>query len=207
MWVIRLSSVSSPAKASSGLLSSALTLRGYTGHEQIDDVGLVHMGGRVYDPILGRFLQADPFIQQPNNIQNFNRYSYVLNNPLNATDPSGYFFQMLAMWAVQYIASANAGSVIGMALGKVLTAYQYYGYAQMAVGAVRAIEGGGTAMANFAGGMAKGFAKGLIFYSVMGDPKELGEAHAARKVGGNGEGGNTPVVVDNDLYQQQWTLH
>ncbi|WP_039924823.1 RHS repeat domain-containing protein [Alishewanella aestuarii] len=38
----------------------------YTGHEQIDDVGLVHMGGRVYDPILGRFLQADPFVQQPN---------------------------------------------------------------------------------------------------------------------------------------------
>ncbi len=53
-------------EASSGLLSSALTLRGYTGHEQIDDVGLVHMGGRVYDPILGRFLQADPFVQQPN---------------------------------------------------------------------------------------------------------------------------------------------
>ncbi len=48
------------AEASSGLLTSALTLRGYTGHEQIDDVGLIHMGGRVYDPILGRFLQADP---------------------------------------------------------------------------------------------------------------------------------------------------
>ncbi|EJI86724.1 Rhs family protein [Alishewanella aestuarii B11] len=57
------------------------------------------MGGRVYDPILGRFLQADPFVQQPNNTPNLNRYSYVLNNPLNATDPSGYFFQMLAMWA------------------------------------------------------------------------------------------------------------
>ncbi|MFN4055407.1 MAG: FG-GAP-like repeat-containing protein [Alishewanella aestuarii] len=155
------------AEASSGLLSSSLTLKGFTGHEQIDDVGLVHMGGRVYDPILGRFLQADPFVQQPNNTQNLNRYSYVLNNPLNATDPSGYFFQMLAMWAVQYIAAATATSAIGTALGVALQAYSYYGYAQMAVGAIRAIEGGGTAMANFAGGMAKGYAKSMLFNGAM----------------------------------------
>ncbi|EJI86726.1 hypothetical protein AEST_02720 [Alishewanella aestuarii B11] len=57
------------------------------------------MGSEEFDPILGVFYKPTPFIQQPNNIQNFNRYSYVLNNPLNATDPSGYFFQMLAMWA------------------------------------------------------------------------------------------------------------
>ncbi|MEN3157339.1 RHS repeat-associated core domain-containing protein [Alkalimonas sp. NCh-2] len=167
------------AEASSGLLTSALTLRGYTGHEQIDDVGLVHMGGRVYDPILGRFLQADPFIQQPNNIQNFNRYSYVLNNPLNATDPSGYFFQMLVIWAANYVAAATAATAFGTALGMALTAYQYYGYAQMAVGAIRAIEGGGTAMANFAGGMAKGYAKGLAFNAAMGGLMKLGQGQAA----------------------------
>ena len=142
------------------------------------------MGGRVYDPILGRFLQADPFVQQPNNIQNFNRYSYVLNNPLNKTDPSGYFFQMLVVWAVQYVAAAAATTAIGTALSVALTAYQYYGYAQMAIGAVKAIEGGGTAMANFAGGMAKGFAKGAIFQAVMGDASELGAAHAAERSGG-----------------------
>ena len=161
------------AEASSGLLTSALTLRGFTGHEQIDDVGLVHMGGRVYDPILGRFLQADPFIQQPNNIQNFNRYSYVLNNPLNATDPSGYFFQMLVIWAVNYVAAATLTGTALAAFTMAMTAYQYYGYAQMAVGAIRAIEGGGTAMANFAGGMAKGFAKGQIFNCVTGAGKCL----------------------------------
>ncbi|MEN3157341.1 FG-GAP-like repeat-containing protein [Alkalimonas sp. NCh-2] len=182
------------AEASSGLLTSALTLRGYTGHEQIDDVGLVHMGGRVYDPILGRFLQADPFIQQPNNIQNFNRYSYVLNNPLNATDPSGYFFQMLVIWAVNYVAAATLTGAAFTAFTMAMTAYQYYGYAQMAVGAMRAIDGGGTAMANFAGGMAKGYAKGLAFHSVMGDPQELGEAHAARRSGGNGD---SPGEVNN----------
>ena len=53
------------------------------------------MNGRTYDPTLGRFLQADPFIQAPENMQNYNRYSYVLNNPMSMTDPSGYFFDKL----------------------------------------------------------------------------------------------------------------
>ena len=50
------------------------------------------MGGRIYDPTLGRFLQADPFIQAPKNSQSYNRYAYVLNNPMSYTDPSGYNF-------------------------------------------------------------------------------------------------------------------
>jgi len=53
------------------------------------------MNGRIYDPTLGRFLQADPFIQAPMNSQSYNRYSYVLNNPLSFTDPSGYLFKSL----------------------------------------------------------------------------------------------------------------
>ncbi|WP_064435642.1 MULTISPECIES: RHS repeat domain-containing protein [Pseudoalteromonas] len=141
--------------------TSKITLRGYTGHEQMDEVGLVHMGGRIYDPILGRFLQADPMVQAPENIQNLNRYSYVVNNPLNKTDPSGYIFATLVVWALQ-AAIAN-GIVTGAAatvIGGILTAYEYYGYAKMAIGIAQAIDGGGTAMANFAGGFAKSFAKG-----------------------------------------------
>lgn len=66
--------------------------RGYTGHEQLDDSGLIHMNGRIYDPELGRFLSPDPYVQTPDSSQNFNRYSYVLNNPLNKTDPTGFLF-------------------------------------------------------------------------------------------------------------------
>mgnify|MGYP000671546275 CR=1 FL=1 len=66
--------------------------RGYTGHEQLDDSGLIHMNGRLYDPELGRMLSPDPYVQIPEFSQNFNRYSYVLNNPLNLTDPSGFSF-------------------------------------------------------------------------------------------------------------------
>ena len=67
------------------------TRRGYTGHTMLDNVGLVHMNGRVYDPVIGRFLSADPFIQFADDTQSWNRYTYVLNNPLSYTDPSGYF--------------------------------------------------------------------------------------------------------------------
>jgi len=63
--------------------------RGYTGHEHLQSVGLIHMNGRLYDPKLHRFLQPDNFVQDPYNTQNYNRYGYVLNNPLKYTDPSG----------------------------------------------------------------------------------------------------------------------
>ena len=71
------------------------TPRGFTGHEHLDGVGLIHMNGRVYDPTLGRFLSADPNVQAPSEAQSFNRYSYVNNNPLSYTDPSGFFFKKL----------------------------------------------------------------------------------------------------------------
>ncbi|MEZ5842557.1 MAG: polymorphic toxin type 50 domain-containing protein [Hyphomicrobiaceae bacterium] len=73
----------------------AITTRGFTGHEMVDGVGLVHMNGRIYDPEIGRFLSADPFVQELANLQSWNRYSYVLNNPLSYTDPSGFFFAKL----------------------------------------------------------------------------------------------------------------
>lgn len=74
---------------------SSTTTRGFTGHEMIDDVDLVNMNGRVYEPTIGRFLSPDPFIQDVTNTQNLNRYTYVNNNPLSYTDPSGYFFKKL----------------------------------------------------------------------------------------------------------------
>lgn len=64
--------------------------KGYTGHEMLDALDLVHMNGRVYDPLLARFLSADPVIQEPEHSQSYNRYTYVWNNPTNATDPTGF---------------------------------------------------------------------------------------------------------------------
>ncbi|UZD37493.1 polymorphic toxin type 23 domain-containing protein [Capnocytophaga ochracea] len=63
--------------------------RGYTGHEHLFSVRLIHMNGRLYDPVLHRFLQPDNFVQDPFNTQNFNRYGYCLNNPLVYVDKNG----------------------------------------------------------------------------------------------------------------------
>ncbi|OFY04237.1 MAG: hypothetical protein A2W93_05945 [Bacteroidetes bacterium GWF2_43_63] len=58
--------------------------------------------GRVYDPIIGRFLSPDPVLQDPTNAQNYNKYSYVLNNPLKYVDPSGYRLSWLWNWNRRY---------------------------------------------------------------------------------------------------------
>jgi RHS repeat-associated protein len=69
---------------------SAKTTRGYTGHEADHELGLVNMKGRIFDPRLGRFLTTDPIVSNQHSGQAFNRYAYVLNNPLSLVDPSGF---------------------------------------------------------------------------------------------------------------------
>ena len=76
--------------ASTGAASN-YTPRGYTGHEYVDGAQVIHMNGRIYDDKLARFLQPDPVIQAPDNSQSWNAYTYVFNNPLAYTDPTGEF--------------------------------------------------------------------------------------------------------------------
>jgi RHS repeat-associated protein len=63
--------------------------RGFTGHEHLDEMQLVHMNGRVYDPLLGKFLSVDPVVGNPNDLQTYNRYSYVYNQPTRYADATG----------------------------------------------------------------------------------------------------------------------
>ncbi|MDF0584143.1 RHS repeat-associated core domain-containing protein [Bradyrhizobium yuanmingense] len=72
-----------------GSITSQAT-RGFTGEEQLSIGGLVHLNGRVYDPLLARFTSADPTVTDPMNMQGWNRYSYVGNDPLAFTDPNGF---------------------------------------------------------------------------------------------------------------------
>ncbi|MEM7083040.1 MAG: SpvB/TcaC N-terminal domain-containing protein [Pseudomonadota bacterium] len=74
----------------SPVIESPLTNRGFTGHEHLDGVELIHMNGRIYDYQSGRFLSVDPIIQAPTNSQSMNPYSYIMNNPLAGIDPTGY---------------------------------------------------------------------------------------------------------------------
>ncbi|MCK0536836.1 RHS repeat-associated core domain-containing protein [Alcanivorax quisquiliarum] len=105
------------------------TNKGFSGHEMLDEVGLIHMGGRVYDPTIGRFLSADPVVKGLENTESYNRYSYVLNSPLSFTDPSGYswlsktwkklersfkkYFREIAMVFVPQLAMAEAATRYG----------------------------------------------------------------------------------------------
>ncbi len=66
------------------------TGRGFTSHEELDDIGLVNMNGRVYDSRIGLMAQPDPVTTSPLDTQGYNRYAYLSNNPLNDTDPSGF---------------------------------------------------------------------------------------------------------------------
>ena len=71
---------------------TALSDRGYTGHEHMDGLGLINMNARLYDAEIGRFVSPDTVIQAAALGQNYNRYSYVMNNPLKYTDSSGHLF-------------------------------------------------------------------------------------------------------------------
>ncbi len=71
-------------------VSAGVTRQGYTWQTALGNMGLNHMNGRVQDAITGVFLSPDPYITEPGNPQNYNRYSYVYNNPMSHTDPSGF---------------------------------------------------------------------------------------------------------------------
>lgn len=78
----------SPVKISVRYVRYAET-HGFTGHEHYADLKVINMNGRLYDPVIARFFSPDNFVQAPDFTQNFNRYSYCLNNPLQYVDPSG----------------------------------------------------------------------------------------------------------------------
>lgn len=85
-----------------------VTDRGYTCHEHLAPLNLIDMNGRIYDPVLARFLSPDPYIQAPDFTQNYNRYAYCLNNPFKYTDPSGE-------WAIlDDVIAAVVGGVINL---------------------------------------------------------------------------------------------
>jgi RHS repeat-associated protein len=123
------------------------TSRGFTGHEELDSVGLVHMNGRVYDPLLARFGTPDPMTESPFSTQGWNRYSYVGNSPLNFTDPSGYCFLgclfKSIFRAIGNFVRQNWGSLLQIAAGAIC--------APVGMGAVCAV-----AAATFVAGVTSG---------------------------------------------------
>ena len=105
------------------------------------------MNGRIHDPVLGRFMTPDPYIQSPDNLQSYNRYSYVLNNPLMYTDPSGYF-------SFKSLFKAAAIAVVSFYTGGAASAWY--------LGAAATCSVTTMTIAAVVNGVAGGFTAGLI---------------------------------------------
>jgi len=150
-----------------GLLVGQLSTRGFTGHEHMDNLGIIHMNGRVYDPKLGRFLSADPFIQNATSSQAYNRYSYVQNNPMAATDPSGYFLKKFVKKYWRVIVAVVAAVVTGgAALGAMGATWTTASVGQlmiagMAAGAVSGAITTGSIRGAFEGAIFGAFSAGI----------------------------------------------
>lgn len=151
---------------------TAQTTRGFTRHEMDDDVGLINMNAREYDPVLGRFLTPDTFVQYPASTQGYNRYAYVNNNPLSFTDPSGHFLKSISRAVksvvnevkrtVDNVTSSNGIRTIVAAVA----AYYTFNWAsaQATFAAAGTSVSGSTAflIGDIAGGAAAGFVGGGI---------------------------------------------
>ena len=168
--------------------TSLVLERGYTSHEHFAEVGIIHMNGRLYDPLLRRFLNADENIQEPYNTQNYNKYGYVLNNPLMFNDSSGEFFFLAPVitWLVANAVVIGTGALIGAAISVAMYTIQAAinnnwtlgGFAKaIATGAVTgAVSAGagqifsaGSFLATVGNGAVSGAASGGVMSLINGD--------------------------------------
>jgi RHS repeat-associated protein len=188
---------------------SVTTRRGYTGHTMLDNVTLVHMNGRVYDPQLGRFLSVDPIVNTIALSQALNPYSYVMNNPLSMIDPSGYswlssFFHDIGHFIEKYWRPI-------VAIVAAIVTFGYLAPAASAFFASAALPAGTitAAGAAFAGGVAGALSSAIMGGSLEQDlmglgigalggflGAELGGASSASGTTGAGIGmGGTGVII------------
>jgi RHS repeat-associated protein len=156
-----------------------LTPRGFTGHEMLDDLGLVHMNGRIYDPLLGRMLSADTFVQDAGDLQAYNRYSYVRNNPTSLNDPSGHFWS--ALITVGFAAYDTYNYATGKTTGAEYAKNMALNGAALVADVATAGQGGGLAVraANAGIRVAKAVDKANDTYETVNAVIETGKVVAS----------------------------
>ncbi|WP_336962802.1 SpvB/TcaC N-terminal domain-containing protein [Chryseobacterium contaminans] len=168
--------------------------RGYTSHEHFMEVGIIHMNGRLYDPLLRRFLNADENIQDPTNTQIYNKYGYAVNNPLIYNDPSGEVLPFLVGIGIGWFAATVlSGAIIGAAISMGIYILQ------------------ATINNNFSLG---GFAKSILLGAATGAVSAgLGEVFSASSflstvangaLTGAGTGGVTALITGQNFLEGVW---
>ena len=182
-------------------------IRGYGGHEMLNEFNLINMNGRVYDPVLGRFLSPDKYVQEGDNSQNYNSYSYCLNNPLKYADPSADVFvlddfiaitamgaMMGAMnaamsdkpiWKGALLGAASAAATYG--IGSIFNGVGTFGHELLRAGAHGLSSGVFNVLNgdNFGRGILAGFSSSMIGSFAQGvDLGVFGTAAASTAMGG-----------------------
>ncbi|PTT77272.1 MULTISPECIES: RHS repeat-associated core domain-containing protein [unclassified Chryseobacterium] len=198
--------------------------RGYTSHEHLSEVSIIHMNGRLYDPLLRRFLNADENIQDPTNTQNYNKYGYVMNNPMMYSDPDGEFWWWFAgALAGGYISGvqANGGqlnpvkwdwqntwsAVLGGAIGGAAISGSL-GNITSNPGAIKSmlpgIVSGGLSSAFSGSNFLSGTISGIGFTSTVFDNRitstNLNSASRTRSIRASGTGTGAGETFEDYLY-------
>ena len=175
------------------------TRQGHTAHEMLDG-GLTHMNGRLYDPVLSRFVSADPTVDNPFDLQSLNRYSYVNNNPMGFTDPTGYFKIFGMKWSSfrDKVVKPAVAVVVAWNLGPMLSnmAWNVAATHAISVGTLNTMLYGGAALTGAtAGYIASGGDMRAAGYGALGGALffgagEIGDAYgqAARVAAHAGAG-------------------
>jgi RHS repeat-associated protein len=195
-----------------------LTDRGFTGHEHLKWFGLINMNGRMYDPLLGRMLSPDNYVQAPDNSQNFNRYSYAFNNPLVYTDPDGElaWFVPAIIGAVigggqAYFQGQNAG-LTGSDLALVTAKGAISGGISSAMGAwaggggaISILQGDGALNGFVNGATAGGLSGAISGYAMTGTLDGTWKGMKTGALYGGIAGGITSGVNAYTNYRNVWT--
>jgi len=194
----------------------------YAGAHWEEWSGLIDMHARAYDPRIGRFITPDTLVPDLYTPMAWNRYSYVLNNPLRFTDPTGHFWKEIGEWfekSWKYIVAAvaivavvvltivtfGAAALIAVGIGMVIggvvggiAAYQAGGdvllgvLVGMAVGGAAAFAGAGIG-AGIAALIGNGLAATLIAGTLSG---AVGGAAMGFTAGFAGGAGNAQTIFD-----------
>ena len=166
----------------------------------IDDVGLVNMNGRIYDPEIGRFMSADPIVQDPTDTQSLNRYTYVGNNPLSYTDPTGYFSLGKLLRTIIAIVIVVVAAIYGQ--------YWVAGAGLAAEGSTAAYAIAGAIGGAIAGGITGGDLRSVLVgavsgaaFSGLGAAAKAGQISATQHVVAAGMTGGVTSVAQGGNFQ------
>ena len=159
------------------------------GGKHWDELNLINMNGRLYDPIMGRMLSPDPDVTYPEVPLSYNRYAYAMNNPVNFVDPNGENPLLI-------------GALIGMAINTLTHIDDINTFGDFVkaagIGAVSGFMGGITGLAvpvgiipgviaGGIGGASTGAFSGLLNAAVFGG--DLSQAMASGAIAGGVTGG------------------